>query len=114
MENLKRPKTLKIVTAAVLIHAVLVAFSQILLLISSFYNRNDNPLIPEAVYSFTVFPIYFLLPLFTSIIIYCSKSLIEKRFEFRVIFSLAIFSILYFAFGGELYVFIQSFHSSAT
>ena len=112
MEKLNDPKILRIVTIVVLLNAILVSFSQILLVVSTIM-KEKSPLVPEALSSFMIFPIYFLFPLFIGIIFYCSRSLLQKTYDYKIVLWLAVFSILYFAFGGELYAFIQSFHSYA-
>lgn len=109
MEKLKTPKTLRIISIVVLLHAILVVFSQILVLVGTYMKERD-PLIPEQLSSYVVFPIYFLLPIFILIIVYCSRSLIQKKYNYLIVLWLAAFSVLYFAFGGELYAFIHSFH----
>jgi hypothetical protein len=108
IELIKDPKTLRIATIVVLLHAILVTFSQMLLLIGTFV-REDNPL-PDALADYVAFPIYFLMPLFIGIIVYSSRTLLKKSFNYKVVLWLTVFSILYFAFGGELYSFIQALH----
>ncbi len=115
MELLKNPKALRIILIIVLIHATLVVFSQLLLVVGTLMKEpEEGQIIAEGAKAFLLFPLYFLAPLFIAIILYTSRSLLKKQHDYRIIDWLAVFSALYFAFGGELYVYIQSFHSSAS
>lgn len=112
MENLKSLKALRIITIAVLIYAIFVSFGLFVLMVGVFLaNPEEVKVVEDSAKQAVVFPVYFLLPIFITIIIYASRTLSKKTFNYKVIFGLAIFSLLYMSFGSYFYSFIQGFHS---
>jgi len=111
MELLTNAKALRIIIIAVLIHAIFVVFGQLLLVVGTLMKEpEEGQVLAEGSKALLLFPLYFLTPLFIAIIVYASRSLIQKKYNYKIIIWLAVFSALYFAFGGELYVYIQRFH----
>ena len=112
MERLKDAEILRVITIAILVYASLVVFGQLVALIGVYFADSKNVKINEDLAKESVvFPIYVLLPIFIAIVIYTTRDLLRKAYNYKITLFLAAFSIVYVAFGSYLYSFIQTFNS---
>lgn len=109
--NLKQQKSI------VLICAIYAAFVIVFRIVNftQFYFNIDNPLLPRYLIDYIAFPLFFIIPVFLSIFIYTLWSYKTNNFNKKIIIGIVIFSVLYYLFQTQIYIYIQSFspyHSS--
>lgn len=101
------PLTLRISMILVLFYALLQLVYLISSFVSSYINLTQSPLLPDALVDYVAFPLYFLLPLFLTVLILAARSLLTKNYHKAVVFTLVVVCFLYVIFGNRLYSFIM-------
>lgn len=108
MIDFNNTKQLKYIILVCSIYAVFIVVGLIINFIQ-FYFNFDNPLLPRYLINYVAFPLYFIIPVFTTIIIYTFWCYRNDTFYKNFIIGILIFSVLYFLFQAQLYQYIQCF-----
>lgn len=111
--NYKDIKILRPITIITIFCSVMVFVQYSRRLIISF-REPENPLIPKFVSNYMAFPSYFILPLFFIIILICYLIIRRNKFDYRIVYFLFGFVLVFFFFSGEINQFLLSKSPYAT
>jgi len=110
MFDLNDKRTLKIIMYLIFVYSIAELLFKIIPFVSSYFNNNRSPLLPDCVVGYVAFPLYFIVPVFLGISIYALHSIRQKVFNKSITIVLLIFVIFYFIFGIKIYLFIQEYN----
>ncbi len=103
MIDLSDKKTLRIITYIVLIYSILQILNYMISFLRSYFNLTRSTLIPDSLIDYVAFPLFFILPIFIGIAVFALRSLLNNKFDKRVIIISLAIVILYFIFGSTIY-----------
>ena len=107
--NFKNTKILKPITIVTLLYSAYI----LLKYFGDFFGiftQPESPLIPKYLSYYVAFPSYIIIPFFLIIVILCLQQLKLKFPDYKIVYVLFGFVVLFFIFHWKIYDFIMSFN----
>ena len=101
-------KNLKVINLLILILSFFQIIKHLFSALQSYVNIRENPLIPDYLIKYIVFPLIFILPTFGFIGYFSFRNIKKKIHNQRLMLGLLIFIFLFYLSESYIMVFIQN------